>query len=614
MKSFDSIRSEDDILEAFRVLKSESEEACGPRWRQMRKNMLVYKGSHYLKDVDDDVAIDERVPGHRFRISRDLIGPIIETLRPILMRGYPKYFVEADFPFMQASIGVNEVEVPIPGVTDGDLAQRLQTMLSAEHESRNEGIQIAELLVDVLVGGTAYRKVIYDPVKNRVNLPILHPEDVLPDPYGTRVDLTDHKYVITRMDMDVSDIERIYRIKERDFAGGEEGSYETDNGILNTVSKVTNYFRNSNNNLEKATNFKRVRYPVYELYYNEATPEVNMQADKPPKSLKYPNGRMITIVNERKVVVDRANPYWHREFPVVVYQANPMPHQFFGKTEIDQLVTVQEAVNILYNMVIANAMLAGNNQWMYEEGALLAEDVTNQPGLMIPVSQGSIAGKRIERLSPAPISQDVFMLMKEMETYGRSDMAGVQDVMLGTAKSGTSGVLANSLQAAALTRQSFKMVSLDESYRRQARLEIYLMQQFYEYEDPRMTQQWGSGEWLLWSEGMRDLLWDVKVESQADLPHNVTARINYAIQLLQLGVYDLEEFLSFTGLKVRPELRDKIRQTVGFDPSKQGMYGQAPPQDEVITGTQQEAAGIGGGLTGLPGLGQGVPEQAMPQM
>ena len=339
-----------------------------------------------------------------------------------------------------------------------------------------------------------------------------------------------------------------------------------------------------------------------------------MQADKPPKALKYPNGRMITIVNEKKVVVDRANPYWHREFPVVVYQANPMPHQFFGKTEIDQLVTVQEAVNILYNMVIANAMLAGNNQWMYEEGALLAEDVTNQPGLMIPVSQGSIAGKRIERLSPAPISQDVFMLMKEMETYGRSDMAGVQDVMLGSAKSGTSGVLANSLQAAALTRQSFKMVSLDESYRRQARLEIYLMQQFYEYEDPRMTQQWGSGEWLLWSEGMRDLLWDVKVESQADLPHNVTARINYAIQLLQLGVYDLEEFLSFTGLKVRPELRDKIRQTVGFDPGKQGMYGQAPPQDEVITGTQEEAAGIGGGLTGLPGLGQGVPEQAMPQM
>ena len=63
-----------------------------------------------------------------------------------------------------------------------------------------------------------------------------------------------------------------------------------------------------------------------------------------------------------------------------------------------------------------------------------------------------------------------------------------------------------------------------------------------------------------------------------------------------------------------PDANRPVRQTVGFDPGKQGMYGQAPPQDEVITGTQEEAAGIGGGLTGLPGLGQGVPEQAMPQM
>lgn len=215
------------------------------------------------------------------------------------------------------------------------------------------------------------------------------------------------------------------------------------------------------------------------------------------------------------------------------------------------------------------------------------------------------------------------MLMREMENHGRADMAGVQDVMLGESKSGMSGVLANSLQAAALTRQSFKMLALDESYRRQARLEIYMIQQFYEFQDPRVNRQWGDGEWLLWSEGMRDLLWDVKVESQADLPHNTVARINYAIQLLQIGVYDIEEFLNTTGIHIRPELRSKIRQATGFNPMMQGEYGQAPTQQAMpqmpgagqgLAPAPEGEAGMGGGLTGLAGLGQGVPEQAMPQM
>jgi len=622
-KSLDALKNEDDILEAFNVLREEGEESARPRWRQMRKNAMVYMGDHYVREQDDELISDDKVPGYRFRISRDLIGPVIETLRPILMRGYPKYYLDADFPFMQATIDTELGEVPIPNTTDGELAQRLQDILANDHDHRNEGIQIAELLVDVLVGGTAYRKVVYDPVLNRVNLPILHPENVIPDPYGTAIDFSDSKYVIVKTDIDAADIERIYRVKEKDYAGDDQGEYGAS-GLMGAVSKVTRYLKpQAGGTLEKDTKYERRRYPVYELYYHEATPESTMQPDKPPKSLKYPNGRMMTIVNGRKIVVDRANPYWHREFPIVCYQANPLPHQFFGKTEIDQLVTVQQAVNILYNMIIANAMLAGNNQWMYEEGALLAEDVTNQPGLMIPVAQGAITGRKIERLTPAPISQDTYMLMREMENHGRADMAGVQDIMMGESKSGMSGVLANSLQAAALTRQSFKMLALDESYRRQARLEIYMIQQFYEFQDPRVNRQWGDGEWLLWSEGMRDLLWDVKVESQADLPHNTVARINYAIQLLQIGVYDIEEFLNTTGIHIRPELRSKIRQATGFNPMMQGEYGQAPTQQAMpqmpgagqgLAPAPEGEAGMGGGLTGLAGLGQGVPEQAMPQM
>ena len=173
MATFDRMTSEDDILQAFKVMLSEAEEACQPRWTKAKRNMMVYMGDHYVKESDGDVTSDDRIPGYKFRISRDVISPVIDTLRPILMRGYPKYFIDADFPSMQATVEAMGREMPIPNVTDGDLAQRFTEMLSHEHQLRNEGIQIAELLVDVLVGGTGYRKVVYDPLKNRVNLPVL---------------------------------------------------------------------------------------------------------------------------------------------------------------------------------------------------------------------------------------------------------------------------------------------------------------------------------------------------------------------------------------------------------------------------------------------------------
>ena len=54
-KSLDALKNEDDILEAFNVLREEGEEAARPRWRQMRKNSMVYMGDHYVREQDDDL-------------------------------------------------------------------------------------------------------------------------------------------------------------------------------------------------------------------------------------------------------------------------------------------------------------------------------------------------------------------------------------------------------------------------------------------------------------------------------------------------------------------------------------------------------------------------------
>jgi len=592
MKSFDKVRDEEEILDCFAVMKEESEDYISDRVKKYGRNFLMYMGEHYLRDGGDEYQVDDRNPSWRFRVKRDMIGTMVDSLRPILMRGYPKYFVDADFADYQATLPTEQGEVPVPGVTDGDLAQHLQSILDATHLKRGEGIEVAKLLVDVLVGGTAYRKIVFDPITNQVVLPVLNFSDVLPDPYGVNTDFSDHKYVIIKNEMDAADIERIYGIKESEF-----GSHDEEVSGQGLIRKVRRYFKGSNNKMEHDDKYRRRRYPVYELFYNEATPDLVLEGEKPPKSLRHPRGRQLVIINDRKVVVDRHNPYWHGQYPVVAYVANPIPHQLFGRTEVDTLVPIQEATNILMNMIVTNAMLAGNNQWMYEEGALQAEEVTNQPGLMIPVSPGGL--DRIRRVDPAPLSADTMALLKEMEQHGRSDITGVQDVLMGREPTNrASGVLANTLQAAALTRQGFKVQSLDESYRRQANLEISLMQQYADYQDPQLMRLMDMGEFNMWSESIRYLLYDVKVESQADFPHNVVSRINFAVQLVQLGVFDMEEFMTFTGVKVRPELRARIR----------------AQSQQMPLGAQTADADANGGLAGAENLGMGVPQQAMPQV
>ena len=590
-KNFEQMTKEDDILEVFKSMRDESREKVEPRAKEIQRNYLTYLGNHYLRENEEGWTPDDKAPSWRFRVKRDIIGPMVDTLRPILMRGYPKYYVEADYPELPAMIETEDgQQVPTP-MREGDSARFLQNILEAFHEERGEGIEVAKLLVDVLVGGTAYRKVKFCPQTNRVRLPHMNFEDVFPDPYGTRSDFGDHKYVIIRNEMDCYDIERIYGVKEKDFGGDDEDTL--GDGLFKTVKTMFN--KNSSqkkDTVDQNETWKRRRYDVWELYYNEMTPMQTEFGKAPPKAVRYPRGRHIVIINDKVVAVDRENPYWHGQFPILSYNANPLPHEFFGKSDVDSMVSIQSAGNILQNMVIQNAMLSTNTQWIYEEGALSAEEITNQPGLMIPVAPGGIG--RLQRLEPANIGRDAMMLIEQLEGHARSDISGVQDVMMGREPtSNSSGILANTLQSAALTRQGFKVLSLDVTYKRQAILEISLIQQFYNFEDPQVTRKTQMGELMQWNEAIRNLTYDVVVESKADMPHNVVARMNMGIQMLQMGVFDIMEFLDYTGIKIREDLRNSL---VGAS-FGQGQQGQGQ-----------------GGLAGQENLGSGVPQQALPSM
>jgi len=593
-RPIDELTDHDDLLAAYKTLEAEAEESTETRNREVRRNWLFYEGKQYL---DETNTPDDRVPvwKENLRITRNICFSNIETIRPIFQRGYPKLFISADFP---------EGQNPKSQLTDSQLASRMQEIFEAEHERRGEGIEVAKLIADVRIQGVGYRKVIYSEARNRVELPLLPFDSVLPDPFGTKANFEDHKYVIHRTEMDVADIERLYGVKEEDFGGDDEEDPKDRFGLVRRVRRMLA-------NGSKSVEYKRKRYTVSELYYNEATNGA-MAFNEKAKSLRFPRGRMIVVINRKlipKQFMKMPIPFSHGEFPIVSYHAYPLSQTFLSRGDIDQLVSPQIAINVLYSQVIMNALLMSNAQWVVEQGAIPERWLTNQPGLVITTKPGKMDSIRKEQAAALPAG--VFQMVKEMEEFA-GEQVGATDVVQGQSPgSGASGVVVNSLQAAAMTRHAFGMEVLDGSHRRAAKLEVSTFQDWVRFNDPRLSKQRDLGEWLRFEEEMRQLLFDVDLESRSELPHNLVARLQWGQQMLELGVWDLTEFLDFTGIKVRESLRAKIDQLAdGFIP---GVPHQEQAALRAQAGQAQQLSQ--GQASGLPGLGGGVSQdQAIPQI
>ena len=161
IESFELINDEDDLLQSIKAMRAEAEDAISQRIKVARKSWLYLLGSQNLIE-EGEALVDAEVPSWKFRLTRNIVAPVVDTLAPILSQARPKYFIRADFPDMEAVISDNDIGMPIPtGMTDKELAEKLETILDATHQRRGEGLEISKLLMDVLVNGSGFRKFPY---------------------------------------------------------------------------------------------------------------------------------------------------------------------------------------------------------------------------------------------------------------------------------------------------------------------------------------------------------------------------------------------------------------------------------------------------------------------
>jgi len=559
----DKSSDEETIVKIVKALIKESQDAM-EEWLQRTKTAYqFYMGNQWLDESGD---IDEKVPSYRFRTTRDLIFQTVETLRPLMTDSRPRIIISADYPRV-----------------DADPANLLTEILTAEHERRVEDTQLSLVLADALICGKGYKKFTWDAEKDKSVSTIIPPWCLLVDPYGTLPDFSDHKYVIHQKEMDAEDVVRKYGVSFDDIIE-EKDAEVTSEGLF---SQIRRFF--SGRHQVAQVDYVRPRVTVNEVWYFAQLPIDLESGDKPSKTVKYPYGRVIATCGKKLLHLDE-NPYWHGRVPLVAFHDYLLANDFLGFGEVHHLRDAQVAINILISQIIMNAILMSNAQWIYEKGAVPRDWLTNEPGLNIAVERGML--ERIRKEPGVSMPPYVHQMALDIERHAER-ISSVSEVSQGRQPgSSASGVAIAGLQQAALGRTRHKTRLMEESYRQCGRIEVSNLQQYAGFYDPRQTNDYELGEWMMWEERMRNLMYDIEIESMAELPHNLEGKLAFAFNMLDRGVFDIIEFLEFTNLPISDRLREQHEM----------MAQQVPMQPGQQQATTQED------LMGLNRLGQGVSE------
>ena len=573
IKPMHECESKEDILRAFTTALGEARDASELENHEIERNWKYYWGQHYLRRVGTRWVADRTLNQGSLRIQRDIIQLAIDALRPILIQSQPHLMCLASYPNEMAEIEMSGNRIyTVDGLFNSEVAGFVTTAIEKDRERRYDTILLAELLLEVLVAGQAYRTLlpVHRPGYGTVLYPKLYPASrVLKDPMGTNLaDFSDFLYVIFEDQLSANEIKQVYGVDEREYTKrmdvSKSSMAETESSAA--FRGVSEFRRGTRRMKAKAVTGNNAdepnMYNVHVGYWQPSASDVQSYSEKGDgKATGYPHGLQVVIINEQYVHSKQPNPFWHGEIPITCYQSLPVPFVARALSETGKLTDVQRGLNLLLNALITNTMMASDPKMFYEEGAFNPIDWRRGPGAMIKTSKGALSQKQIEWFQPTGTDRGSYNLLKDLEYYGKEDVAGVTAALQGQELSaGSSGAYANTLQGASMTGPMFRIQQLDSGHHRFGEHQVSCYQQFVDFTEPYYIEKHDMDKYHPYmAEAVRDLYYNVEYESQAELPHNPIARHNLYFNQYSEGIIDLEEYVTRAHVSMRPALREKIR-------------------------------------------------------
>ena len=398
-----------------------------------------------------------------------------------------------------------------------------------------------------LIYNTAYIKLV---IKNGINPYMVHPSSmgVLREdsPYTDRQEALVHTYYITKSEL----YARLYSHPKREdivkrlVSGYKEPESNIPDAVNRIITSQSNpvIYGNVNLDLYGTNRYKpevaEETVEMQELYiWNDDTNDY----------------QVVTIASPRVIIYDRpgASLFLKGELPFVQICPDPLPDYYWGQSETQKLIMLQdlrntrmnEILDLLSKQVSPPTALSGftgildeKNFALNRAGGLLSSDMPNT---------------KVERLAPT-MPSDLFEVLHEIDMMF-SEVSGISNVLSGRGESGVrSQGHASQLARLGSSRIKQRALVIEDALEKVATLYLKCMQV---YDDTHFTDTEGLP--FIAEQFTKDYV--VKVDAHSNSPIFTEDLKQLAFNLFKAGAIDKEDLLDLVDIPMKQLLKDKLR-------------------------------------------------------
>lgn len=521
------------------------------------KAPIMKKWQDYMSAYDGSYFVNDSRPDYKSNQVTNLVFSTIESIRPIMTDNNPKF-------------------IAVPNNPQGlEFSNDVQMALDYEWEREKMPTKLPAQLIPMLVYGTAVWFVQWDGKEGEygnIKIKEVDPFNIFPDPLAENVD--NAEYIVYATYKNANQIKQQFPDKANAIEGSRISMSEL---VANRDEQDTN---------------EENQVLILEMWCRDWT---TMDEDiNGNKSLKYPQGRVITCLPELGIILsDKKNPYKDGKFPFVLMKNYDVPFKFWGVGEVEQILSPQIYVNELTNQIIDNAKNTANMQWIIDKNAGIGQGkLTNRPGLVIRKNPGSEVRRDTPPPMPTYVREQIDVLKADIQ-----DISGVLDSLKGEKQTGVvaaSAILA--LQEASQSRIRLKIKIMESNLTELANMVYSRMQQFWKLDRwVRVTDIEGNPSFKEIGQQVLANDYDLKVMAGSTMPVNKNAMMDLMIRLAQtngedgLPIVDRKAVLEYLPIGDKKAISDRFAELKAQQEQQQQMQLQQQEQMQQQQLAQQQA-------------------------
>ncbi|MEM0142489.1 MAG: hypothetical protein QXL94_00845 [Candidatus Parvarchaeum sp.] len=258
----------------------------------------------------------------------------------------------------------------------------------------------------------------------------------------------------------------------------------------------------------------------------------------------YEHGRCIVIGNEKRVLLDIINPYWHDSHPFVFLQGNPSS-SVVGLGEAVSIKIVESKMNNILMKIENQASAEINRPILCDSQAFHSPDdihnLQNNPNSIVVTNPG----KTLQRMEGTEIPQYVFQLY-EIFSQLLERMKGISGISRGELAEGSqlAAGAVNQLQNMAASRLKMKLTRINKGLKDLGNKMQWLIRETYNSNlQGKVMMADGNQELVVWNSGDFNSQFLVNIQPGTGLPGAENSARQVAMDLYERGIVDAQYVL-----------------------------------------------------------------------